>query len=363
MPTYLPWLDLLRFLSCVLVIVSHLDPNRGVGHLGHTGVGLFFSISGFLIGSVLLNGRGKPAWLATFYANRFLRIYPPLLMALVFVGLFFWVFGESEEWHGFRDNLVHYLTFTVHLSPTYGKPYGITWTLSVEEYFYLLLPLILWALRPMGTAIFLILLIGLTCLPGIDERIGTWRFAEYGPGVWFLIPVNLLTGAVVAMFRPRQRDGWPWVGVIGLLGVLINGWAMYFPAFGPVMGLLTTAVIWSFATTKLDVPGSLQMPTKAGKWSYGIYLFHLPFCIAALMLCRSLGLERFGTGANFIIAALVATAGATGMAALMYTLAEKPILSRRKWVVARPWARNLAMIAQVSLVPLGVLYWVLRYRF
>jgi len=361
MPTYLPWLDLLRFLACVLVIVSHLDPSRGVGHLGHTGVGLFFSISGFLIGSILLNGRGKPAWLATFYANRFLRIYPPLLLALVFVGLFFLVLGESEEWAGFRDQLVHYLTFTVHLSPNFGKPYGITWTLCVEEYFYLLLPLILWVLRPMGTAILLVLVIGVTCLPGIDDWIGTGRFAEYGPGVWFLIPVNLLAGAVLAMFRPRQREGRPWLGMIGLLGVLINGWAMYFPAFGPVMGLVTTLVVWSFATTRMEVPGSLQMPTKAGKWSYGIYLFHLPFCHAALMMCRSLGLERFGPGINFIVAALVATAGATGVAALMYTLAEKPILSRRKWVNARPWARTLAMIAQVSLVPLGLLYCYVRY--
>src|SRR5205814_7887781 len=67
---YLPWLDVLRFVACLMVIVSHVNPYEGVGHLGHTGVGLFFSISGFLIGSVLMQGRDKPAWQATCYANR-----------------------------------------------------------------------------------------------------------------------------------------------------------------------------------------------------------------------------------------------------------------------------------------------------
>ena len=54
MPTYLPWLDLLRFVACVLVIISHLNPfpqDPEANHFGHNGVGLFFSISGYLIGS------------------------------------------------------------------------------------------------------------------------------------------------------------------------------------------------------------------------------------------------------------------------------------------------------------------------
>jgi len=357
MPTYLPWLDLLRFLACVLVIVSHLDPSRGVGHLGHTGVGLFFSISGFLIGSILLNGRDKPSWLATFYANRFLRIYPPLLMALIaFGGLLYLGFGTPGMWTAFRDNLVHYLTFTVHLSPNQGVPYGITWSLCVEEYFYLVLPLLLWILRPRGVAIVLLAIMGFTCLPSVDNWLGTEAF-----GIWFLIPVNLLTGAILAMLRPRQRDGRPWIGIVGLVGVLINGWAVVFHPFGPVMGIVTTVVVWSFATTRTGVPGSLQMPTRFGKWSYGIYLLHLPMCMAAEMLTGWIGLGRFGTGVPFAAAAVLATFGATGLAALMYTLAERPILSRRKWINARPWARALAMIVQVSLVPVGLVYWLVKY--
>src|SRR5947207_2738959 len=104
---YLPWLDVLRFVACLMVIVSHVNPYEGVGHLGHTGVGLFFSISGFLIGSVLMQGRDKPAWRATFYANRLLRIYPPLLIALAFFGgLLVLGLGRSGMWESYRGNLI-----------------------------------------------------------------------------------------------------------------------------------------------------------------------------------------------------------------------------------------------------------------
>ena len=89
MQSYLPWLDLLRFVACALVILSHLNPfpqNPEANHFGHNGVGLFFSISGFLIGSVLVAGRDRPDWMSRFYAHRLLRIYPAMLAGLVVIG-------------------------------------------------------------------------------------------------------------------------------------------------------------------------------------------------------------------------------------------------------------------------------------
>jgi peptidoglycan/LPS O-acetylase OafA/YrhL len=355
-PTYLPWLDLLRFVACLMVIVSHINPYDGVGHLGHTGVGLFFSISGFLIGSVLMNGRGKPAWQATFYANRLLRIYPPLLVALLFFGgLIAFGFGRSGMWESFRSNLAYYLTFTAHLSPNQGEPFGIVWTLCVEEYFYLLLPIAFWMFRARGVAIVLIGIVAVTCLPRFEVLPGTNDF-----GTWYLIPVNLLAGAVLATFRPRRRDGWLWLGIVGLFAVLANGLFNVFHPFGLVMGAMTTFVVWSFATTRVRVPSSLGLTTAVGKWSYGIYLFHLPFCSAALLICRLCGLDRLGTIGYFTVAGILATLGASMLAGIMYKLWERPILSRRKWITERPWARTLAMAVQASLVPAGIVIWLLR---
>ena len=56
-------------------------------------------------------------------------------------------------WPEFRDNIPYYLTFTAHLSPNEGDPYGIVWTLCVEEYFYLLLPVVVLGIGPRGTAV------------------------------------------------------------------------------------------------------------------------------------------------------------------------------------------------------------------
>jgi len=227
--------------------------------------------------------------------------------------------------------------------------------LCVEEYFYLLLPIAFWVLRPRGTAVLLAVIVALTCLPQLEVLPGTVDF-----GTWFLIPVNLLTGAVLAAFRPKQRGGWFWLGVVGLLGVLVNGATGWFHPFGLVMGLTTTLVVWAFATTTVAVPAGLKLPAAAGKWSYGIYLFHLPFCSAALLLCRTCGMDRLGAIAFFTAAWRLAPAGAAALAGIMYTLWERPILARRKWVTERPWARNLAMIVQVSLVPAGLLFWLVK---
>ncbi|HEX3147960.1 MAG TPA: acyltransferase [Gemmataceae bacterium] len=357
MPTYLPWLDLLRFVACVLVILSHMNPfpeNPDANHFGHNGVGLFFSISGYLIGSVLINGSTKPAWVSRFYANRLLRIYPPLLVGLVFFGTLVALgLGNSPHmWDKFVGNLPYYLTFTAQLSPNQGDPYAIVWTLCVEEYFYLLLPLAYWAVGPRWTAVGLVGVIIVLSEPGLRMLPGT-QF-----GTWFLIPVNLLAGAILAAFRPTMREGRPWIGLLGLVMVVANGIFGWFrPPFGPVMGLVTTITVWSFAVTRMPVPRSMNWLVLCGKWSYGIYLVHLPFCSAGLRVAQRLGLDEGPKVLYFGVATLVATVGATVLAAAMYYVIERPISAYRTAVTDRPWARGLATAIQVSLVPIGLLYW------
>jgi peptidoglycan/LPS O-acetylase OafA/YrhL len=366
MPTYLPWLDLLRYVACVLVILSHLNPFPENNHFGHNGVALFFSISGYLIGSVLMNGQAKPGWVSRFYAHRLLRIYPPLLAGLAFIGSILAfvaaVYGRPgnlglwEKGREFVTNLPYYMTFTAQLSPYSGEPYAIVWTLCVEEYFYLLLPLGFWLLGPRGTAAALIAVVIVTLEPRLRLIPGTTF------GTWFLIPVNLLTGAALAVFRPPMRDGRPWAGFVGLAAVLTNAvFGFVENPFGPVMGLVTTLTVWSFATTRMPVPRPWGLLAKWGKWSYEIYLVHLPFCSlgnqTARELGRRLGLETLPRGVYVVVAAGVATVGATVLAAVLYRLIERPVRAARPWVTNRPWARRLAAAIQVSLVPAGIVYW------
>lgn len=366
MPTYLPWLDLLRFVACVLVIVSHLNPFPENNHFGHNGVGLFFSISGYLIGSVLMAGRDRPGWMSRFYAHRLLRIYPALLAALVFIGAILAVLARPLAgrdtiwgmWDEFAANIPYYLTFTAHLSPNMGTPYGIVWTLAVEEYFYLLLPLGFWLFGPRGMAVVLIAVIVVTLDPGLRMVPGT-QF-----GTWFLIPVNLLSAAVLATFRPQPREGRPWAGFLGLAGVLVNSVGGWFHPFGPVMGVVTTLTVWSFAVTPMSVPRPAGPLVTWGKWSYEIYLLHLPFVSAGLLavrelekVARELGLEAVPRGVYVTVAGILATAGSTALAGIVFHLVERPIRARRPRVTSRPWARRLVAGIQVSLIPAGVAYW------
>jgi peptidoglycan/LPS O-acetylase OafA/YrhL len=220
----------------------------------------------------------------------------------------------------------------------------------VEEYFYLLLPLAFLLVGPRWTAAGLVGVAVLTAIP-------PFHLVREGYGTNYLIPVNILAGAVLATLQPRVRAGFPWIGVIGLGLVVANAATGYFPPFGIVMGLATTLVVWSFATTRVAMPTVLSPLVTAGKWSYGIYLLHLPFCSAALTLCRKAGLGPHEPVKYYTAAAVLATVGATLAAGLIYRLYEKPILARRPWIYERPWARSLCAGIQVSLVPLGVLYW------
>lgn len=359
MHNYLPWLDLLRFVACELVIVNHLGPYESADDLGHNGVGLFFSISGFLIGSILVAEHGRPGWLSRFYAGRLLRIYPPLLVGLLFFGGLLWAWSLSgnvrhpDAWPGMLRNWVYYLTFTKPLSPdsaTTAFPYGIVWSLCVEEYFYLLMPLAFWLFGPRATAVGLVALAALIAEP-------RFQVLREGFNTNYLMPVNLMAGVVLATFRAKAGPGAPWVGLIGLALVIANASTGYLKPFGPIMGVVTTMVVWSFATTRVPMPAALCPLVAAGKWSYGIYLLHLPFCSAALTLCRKAGLGPDEPVGYFAAAAVLATVGSTLAAGLMYRLYEKPILASRPWIYQRRWARYLCAGIQVSLVPAGVLYW------
>ena len=186
-------------------------------------------------------------------------------------------------------------------------------------------------------------LIALTCLPRFEILPGTDNF-----GTWFLIPVNLLTGAVLATRRPKPRTGWLSFGIVGLIAVVCNGVVNVFHPFGPVMGVVTTLVVWAFATTRVGVPRSLKLSTTAGKWSYGIYLFHLPFCSAALLMCRFARLDHLGTIGYFVAAVVIATAAATALAATMYTAFERPILARRKRITEHLGANAGDGIASIA---------------
>lgn len=137
-------------------MASHLFPGTLNGPLlkslgavltfGATGVDLFFVLSGFLITGILFDSLGDSGYFRKFYARRALRIFPLYYgVVLVFIALTPWL---GIKWHGMNWALLFYLQNTNIAGPFYSFEYlGHFWSLAVEEQFYFLWPLIVFAVR------------------------------------------------------------------------------------------------------------------------------------------------------------------------------------------------------------------------
>lgn len=156
----IPQLDGLRGLAVLLVLVHNTDqyPSLHLGpiqHFGWMGVDLFFVLSGFLITGILLDTKSDGAYFKNFYVRRCLRIWPLYYAALVlmFVVVPHLVPAEagaifaprSSPWWSYLFYLQDYL---VRVPTQATGLLGVTWSLAVEEQFYLIWPLVVWFLTP-----------------------------------------------------------------------------------------------------------------------------------------------------------------------------------------------------------------------
>jgi peptidoglycan/LPS O-acetylase OafA/YrhL len=137
-------LDSIRGLAALAIVVFHLW-LRQVGSLG-LAVNVFFVLSGYLITSIILNNEPTEHFLITFYIRRCLRIWPIYYLALAVLVLI-------NPWlptRGNLEDLTYYLTYTQEIShywstsePTFPDAFRHTWSLAIEEQFYLFWPAIL----------------------------------------------------------------------------------------------------------------------------------------------------------------------------------------------------------------------------
>jgi peptidoglycan/LPS O-acetylase OafA/YrhL len=156
---HIPELDGLRGIAIIMVMVFHFIYQSHIGALtfGNTvggrfgniawsGVDLFFVLSGFLIGGILIDNRRSSSYFTTFYARRILRIVPVYLVILLAYAAFFVIpgrtlLGPPSPWYV-------YATFTENIWMMWGvstpRPafFGIAWSLALEEQFYLTFPLL-----------------------------------------------------------------------------------------------------------------------------------------------------------------------------------------------------------------------------
>ncbi|MBI5029627.1 MAG: acyltransferase [Chloroflexi bacterium] len=169
---HIPQLDGIRGIAILLVVIFHyfaksIDPHANLlteyaaklADLTWSGVDLFFVLSGFLIGGILLDHRKAPNYFQSFYARRIARIFPlyfAYLVAFLIVGtimLVFWASPPMIALFGSPFSPLAYITYTQNIQMAMENRWGpawlsVTWSLAVEEQFYLLLPFIIRLVKP-----------------------------------------------------------------------------------------------------------------------------------------------------------------------------------------------------------------------
>src|SRR5260370_19570686 len=160
----IPELDGIRGIAIGMVLIAHCfaivsRPGSALAYalvplrLDWTGVDLFFVLSGFLIGGILLDARESSNYFRVFYTRRFFRIVPIYAVLLVCAGFTIYlsdarIFRRYEEMLTGRLPWWYFLTFAQNIGMSIHKvwgtfPLGVTWSLAVEEQFYLTLPLLI----------------------------------------------------------------------------------------------------------------------------------------------------------------------------------------------------------------------------
>ncbi|MEU9166750.1 acyltransferase [Streptomyces sp. NPDC048420] len=351
-------LDGLRTLAVALVVVYHVE--RDVVPGGSVAVDVFFTISGFVITRLLLAEyvRHGGISLMSFYRRRWLRLVPAMLAMCAFCA----VLGMTTSLSGFAGSVqaaglsATFLTNVVRAMETgpysgLTAPLAHTWSLGVEEQFYLLWPLaLLFLLRRSRARTVLLCTAALCVLPLL------WRCVLWNPDAAHRIyngtdtrADQLLAGALVAVVLARLRAddprlallrtwagrlAWPALALLGLVAWQVpltedlGGWttAWYTIGFLAVAALSATLVAALELRPEDRLSRLLALTPLA--WvgrnlSYGIYLWHYP----VIRLLASLGMNEGRLAATVVLTLL--------MALLSHYAIEKPLL-RRSHVTKAP---------------------------
>jgi peptidoglycan/LPS O-acetylase OafA/YrhL len=309
-------LDGLRGIAIAMVVIFHyfqitleVRPGSALAYLqaaarlSWTGVDLFFVLSGFLIGGILLDSRASTNYYSVFYKRRFFRIVPIYVVTLLLtVGLlslnlgsdgsrFKWLTTEGAPWYA-------YLTFTQNFWMTHAASFGcnglaMTWSLAVEEQFYVTVPLYIRALSRRWLV--RVLLIGICSAPVLRTLL-LYFGGDSSVGIYTMMLCRsdaLLLGVLSAVmlrderWRERIRNAsvafyiCAPVFLLGLGFLTLRAWNLttsMMKTVGYTWVALFYVTILLFVLTRPDSRLTKLFRMKwlcwLGTLAYGIYLFH-----------------------------------------------------------------------------------------
>ncbi|MBK5220241.1 MAG: acyltransferase [Thermoleophilia bacterium] len=366
---YMPGLDGLRAIAVLAVIAFHLDFGWAPG--GLLGVGIFFTLSGYLITDILLAQMAKigKIKLGGFWLARARRLLPALFVMLAIVVAWVTIFGPAQA-QQFRDSVLASVFYVNNWQQIFGdvsyfarfgpeQPLNHLWSLAVEEQFYIVWPFLVLlgvklvretplpsgvrprlALLTLGLAFASVVLMAVLYAPSLDpSRVyyGTDTRAS-----------ELLFGAALAMIWPSRklsrritpgaRKTLDLLGVVGLLVIFLMVWRtgelstfLYRGGF-VVLSLATVLVLMACThpACRLGVILGVRPLRWVGVRSYGIYLWHLPIIVLT---------SPTGPHGPSLTRAALQFAAILGVSALSWKFVEEPI---RHGAIDRFFARRRA---------------------
>jgi peptidoglycan/LPS O-acetylase OafA/YrhL len=365
-----PALDGLRGLAVIAVLAYHQNFSQGWGRGGFLGVDVFFVLSGFLITSLLLIDHARTGRVVStqFWARRVRRLFPALLVLLAIAAAYAAFIAKPDELTGIRETALATLLYVNNYWQIYGShrsgPLLLehTWSLSIEEQFYVVWPVFLALILRItrGRRAWLIAILGMLTAVSVGLMSALYKTSNLGPAYLSTETRahSLFVGAALGIVLlgwsgPERRGARLLLEVAGLValaslsvmiavvGFLNSSW-LYHGGYLLVAVLSATLIA---AAVQASSPVlrhilSVRPLVTTGVISYGVYLFHLP--IYAWLTADRVGIDGiplFGLRLTVTVA----------VAAASYVLVERPI---RRGALTWHQMRILAPIATVSAIAL-----------
>lgn len=350
---YRPDIDGLRAIAVSLVVVFHVFPK--LIKSGFIGVDIFFVISGFLISRIIFVGLEQNSFsFVEFYSRRIRRIFPALLVVLIATFLVGWLILFADEFQQLGKHTMAGASFIANIvflresgyfdSSAEAKPLLHLWSLSIEEQFYLIWPLLLWSFWKVNSnpLKIIILLCVVSFLLNVYTVTSNTIAAFYSPQtrVW-----ELLAGAIAAyitsyktpklieykmriknlLYKEKHIRPEVFNNTLSFLGLVLivialfsidkktffPGWWAALPVLGTVLLLLSGQQAW-FNRIILSHP----VLVRIGLISFPLYLWHWP----CLVFARLITGDALSSGLRIsLILLTIALAYAT------YIFIEKPL--------------------------------------
>jgi len=326
-------LDVLRGIAILLVLGYHYDYFKLWGRAGWTGVDLFFVLSGFLISGLLFSEykRSGRIDMVRFLVRRGFKIYPAFYVLMAVTAAHWLIFRGRIPVKKFLSSLFFMQDYLPHV-------WGHEWSLAVEEHFYWLLPLLLLLMisrsgnkkNPFGAIAWTFVALAIVCL-----ALRVIAVSRGDPLSAVQLPTHmrmdsLFAGVVLGYYRHfhpdlfarLSRKAWWLSGLVLLVPALV------FPLESPFMETIGFTLLYlgfgCLLMWAVDRPPSRGPGARAlawtGRYSYSIYLWHLPLVVAVF------------TGPANLFTFLLYLAVSIMFGAAMSRLIEFPLLKvRDRW--------------------------------